>query len=51
MYELREFKGNKVITLKRTEDDKYAFTFGVVKARLILENIKDIEKFVADNQK
>ena len=51
MIEYHEFKGNKVITLKRTEDDKYPISFGLSKARLILEHIKDIEKFVEENKK
>ncbi|HVC08410.1 MAG TPA: hypothetical protein VNH15_00540 [Elusimicrobiota bacterium] len=49
--EFGEFKGNKMIVLKRTEEDKYPFQFGLGKASLILEHIEDIRKFVADNQK
>ncbi|MDD5686495.1 MAG: hypothetical protein PHE88_01520 [Elusimicrobia bacterium] len=49
MFEISEFKGNKVIVLKRTEDDKYPFTFGVSKAKLLLEHIEDIKKFVEQN--
>ncbi|HAX61915.1 MAG TPA: hypothetical protein DCX95_05095 [Elusimicrobia bacterium] len=49
MVELSEFKGNKVIVLKRDENDKYPFSFGVAKAKLILQHIEDIKKFVADN--
>jgi hypothetical protein len=48
-----EFKGNKVICLLREsqdgEEDKFPFTFGLNKAKLILDNIKDIEKFVEEN--
>ncbi|MCK4335925.1 MAG: hypothetical protein KAW40_04345 [Candidatus Aenigmarchaeota archaeon] len=44
-----EFKGFKTISLLRTEDDKYPFTFGVAKAQMILENIEDIKKFVEEN--
>lgn len=51
MVKIKEFKGNKVIMLMRDDKDKYPISFGVVKAKLILENIKEIEKFVADNQK
>jgi len=47
--EFGEFKGNKMIILKRNPEDKYPFQFGLSKARLIVENIKDIEKFVNDN--
>ena len=47
--EFGEFKGNKMIILKRNPEDKYPFQFGLSKARLIVENINDIEKFVNDN--
>jgi hypothetical protein len=36
MVERTEFKGNKIIVLKRSEEDKYPFSFGVGKAKLIL---------------
>lgn len=46
-----EYKGNKMIVLKNTEDDKWPFQFGVKKAKLILEHIEDIKKFVEKNDK
>ena len=46
-----EYKGNKILTLKRTEDDKYPFSFGVTKATLIVENFDEIKKFVEENVK
>ena len=49
MFELSEFKGNKVIVLKRDENDKWPFQFGVAKAKLILQHVEDIKKFVEDN--
>jgi hypothetical protein len=49
MVEFSEFKGNKVIILKRDENDKYPFSFGITKAKLILDHIEDIKKFVSDN--
>ena len=49
MIEKSEFKGRPVIKLKRSEEDTYPFTFGLGKARLILENIKEIEAFVKEN--
>lgn len=51
MYTVGEFKGNAVITLKRNEEDKYGFTFGVTKAKLLLEHIDDIKKFVEEHDK
>lgn len=41
---ISEFKGKKVITLN--PDGQFPFTFGVGKAKLILECFEDIEKFV-----
>lgn len=49
--EFGEFKGNKMIVLKRNPEDKFPFQFGLSKASLIVEHIEDIRKFVADNQK
>ena len=49
MIERSEFKGKPVIILKRDENDKYPFSFGLTKARLILENLEEIRKFVAEN--
>ena len=49
VFEIGEFKGNKIITLKKTADDTYPFSFGVNKAKLILEHIDEIKKFVEDN--
>jgi len=40
------FKGNPTITLN--PDDKWPFSFGLQKARLVLANIEAIKKFVAD---
>lgn len=46
-----EFKGNPMIVIKNDQEDKYPFQFGVKKAKLILENIEDIKKFVEKNDK
>lgn len=46
-----EYKGNPVLVLKNAEDDRYPFTFGVKKAKLMLEHIEEIKKFVAKNDK
>ena len=50
--EKTESKGQPVLILKRNENDKYPFSFGLSKARLIIEGIEDIKKFVEehDNQ-
>lgn len=46
-----EFKGNPMIVLKNSEDDQYPFQFGVKKAKLVLENIEEIKKFVDKHEK
>lgn len=47
MAEIQEFKGNKVLCLN--PESKFTFTFGVAKAKMILENIDVIKKFVETN--
>jgi hypothetical protein len=49
MIERGEYKGKPLIILKRSEEDQYPFSFGVSKARLILDNIEEIKKFVEEN--
>jgi len=49
MVERSEYNGKPILVLRRSEEDKFPFSFGISKARLILENIKEIEKFVAEN--
>jgi len=49
--ERSEFKGKPVLILKRAEDDKYPFAFGLNKAKMILENLEEIRRFVEDNSK
>ena len=43
-----EYKGNKLIVLKRDENDKFPFSFGKTKARLIVENFEAIKKFAGE---
>ena len=51
MIEKSEFKGKPILILKREEDEKFPFSFGLMKARLILDNIDEIKKFVEENNK
>lgn len=51
MIERTEYKGKPVIILRRDENDKYPFSFGLTKAKLILENIEEIKRFVEENTK
>ena len=50
MFVIGEFKGNPVITLKQGEDDSYGFTFGLTKAKLVLDHLEDIRKFYEENK-
>jgi hypothetical protein len=50
MIEHGEFKGKPLLILKRNEDDKYPFSFGLGKARMIVEHLEDIKKFVEDHK-
>jgi hypothetical protein len=49
MIEKSEYKGKPILIIKRDETDKYPFSFGLTKAKLILENIEEIKKFVEEN--
>jgi ERCC4-related helicase len=51
MVERSEFKGKPVLILKRDENDKYPFAFGLSKAKMMLENIEEIKRFVEENDK
>jgi len=46
-----EYKGNKTISLKENNEDKYPFSFGYKKAKLIIENLDSIRQFVDDAEK
>ena len=46
-----EYKGHKTISLKAKEDDRFPFTFGIGKAKLILAHLKEIQEFVDNNPK
>ena len=46
--EYGEFKGNKMIILKRSDDDNYPFQFGKAKAKMIVENFEAIKKFAEE---
>ena len=49
MAEIQEFKGNKVLCLN--PESKFPFSFGVAKAKIILENLDVIRKFVESDGK
>ena len=43
-----EYQGKPVISLMKMENDKFPFTFGVAKAKMILANLDEIRKFVEE---
>ena len=47
--ERSEYKGRPMLVLKRSEDEKFPFSFGMAKAKMILENLEEIKKFVQEN--
>jgi len=47
MPEISEYKGNKLLTLNPSS--KFTFSMGLSKAKLILEHIEAIKKFVETN--
>ena len=49
--ERSEYRGKPILVLKRSEDDKFPFSFGLAKAKMILECIEEIKKFVEENEK
>lgn len=48
--ERSEYKGRPVLILKESDDDKYPFSFGLKKARLILDHLEEIQNFVAEQE-
>lgn len=48
--EFSEFKGNKIIILKKDDLDKFGFSFGKNKAKLIVENYEEIKKFAEEEK-
>lgn len=46
--EYSEFKGNKLIVLKRNDEDRYPFSFGKSKARLIVQYFEEIKAFAEE---
>ena len=51
MHSITNFKGHPVIQLQRDANDKYPFSLGVAKCKVILDHIKEIKEFVAENDK
>lgn len=45
-----EYKGNAIISLPVAGSTKYPFTFGLNKAKAIMQYLDDIKKFIEDNE-
>jgi len=45
MISYEEYKGNKMIVIKKTDADRFPFKFGKSKAQLIVDNFEAIKKF------
>lgn len=43
-----EYKGNPMIELKETTDSQYPFSFGVKKAKLIMDHLEEIAAFIEE---
>ena len=41
-----EFKGNPMIVLRRSPEDRYPFQFGLSKAKLVVDAIEEIKSWV-----
>ena len=49
--EFGDFKGNDMIILKRSPEDRYPFQFGLSKAKLIVDAINEIKAWVEKQEK
>jgi len=50
MVSYERYKGNNIICLTRNETDRYPFSFGYGKAKLILQHLDEIRAFVAKEE-
>lgn len=39
-----------MLSMRRKQEDRYPFTFGVGKARMIVEALEEIKQFIVDNE-
>jgi hypothetical protein len=46
-----EYKGNPMIVLRRTQEDRYPFQFGLSKAKLIVDAFEEIKAWVEKQEK
>lgn len=48
--EFDEYKGRELMVLKGGETDRYPFKFGLKKAKLMVEHIDDVRKWVEEQE-
>lgn len=41
-----EYKGRPIISIARDDEDRFPFQFGLAKAKLVLDNLGAVRKFV-----
>jgi len=46
-----EYKGNPMLVLRRSPEDRYPFQFGLSKAKLVLEAVEEIKAWVANRRR
>ena len=51
LIEESEYMGKPMLVLKNDDKDRFPFSFGLSKAKKIVESIEDIKKFVAKHDK
>lgn len=45
-----EYKGNPMIVLRRSAEDRYPFQFGLSKAKLVLDAVDEIKAWVTKQE-
>jgi len=50
MIKRSEYKDKPTLQLMKDENDRFPFSFGIAKARMILENLDAIRSFVAEQE-
>lgn len=45
-----DYKGNPMIILRRDENDRFPFQFGLSKAKLVLDAVEEIKAWVAKQE-
>lgn len=44
-----EYNGSPVVEFRKDEEDRFPFSFGVRKAKIILEHIEELKTFVEEH--